>query len=104
MNHGDILRLIEDALAQVWESKQDRIVAVGIPSFDRSTQLLGGAAVLDSLGLVELILEVETRLRERGYSVTLTSEEAFSRSRSPFRIVATLAEYVEEQIEHTRNG
>jgi acyl carrier protein len=60
------------------------------------TQLVGRSAVLDSLGLVRLILEVEQRLSDtHDVVVTLADERAMSQQRSPFRTVATLADYIE---------
>ena len=59
------------------------------------TCLIGQGAVLDSLGLVNLILEVEQRL-EADHSVTiiLADERAMSQKNSPFRSVRSLTDYV----------
>jgi acyl carrier protein len=59
-----------------------------------STPIWGPGAVLDSAGLVSVVLEIESRVRETyGIDVTLADEHAFSQKRSPFRTVQTLAEY-----------
>lgn len=59
------------------------------------TPLLGPGAVIESIGLVSLLADLEQRLeRELGAPVTLASELAFSQKRSPFRTVASLAEYI----------
>jgi len=51
--------------------------------------------VLDSLGLVRLIMDVEQRLQvERDITVTLVDERAMSQKHSPFRSVQTLVDYV----------
>ncbi len=64
------------------------------------TVLFGRGSGLDSLDLVNLIVGVEERLAERyGVALTLADERAMSRKRSPFRTVATLAEYVCELLE-----
>lgn len=61
--------------------------------------LFGKDAKLDSMGLVGLIVTVERLVDEKyGKSITLASEKAFSRSSSPFKTPATLAEYVDELI------
>ncbi|GAC1506900.1 MAG: hypothetical protein NVS1B3_06850 [Candidatus Dormibacteraceae bacterium] len=61
--------------------------------------LIGQDARLDSLGLVNLIVLVEEKIQARfGVGVTLVDERAMSQSRSPFRTLGTLAEFVEEQL------
>lgn len=63
------------------------------------TRLLGSAAVIDSMGLVNLIVEVEQRLSEQfGVTCTLADERAMSRQKSPFRSVGSFAEYVVELV------
>jgi hypothetical protein len=64
---------------------------------DPDTPLIGPAAALDSMGLVTLIVTIETRVADSlGRSVTLASEQAMSRTRSPFRTLGTLAAYLDE--------
>jgi acyl carrier protein len=59
------------------------------------TVLVGNDAVLDSLGVVQLIVEVEQRVEgEHGISVTLANDKAMSQRNSPFRTVGVLADHV----------
>ena len=59
--------------------------------------LFGEDAQLDSIGLVGLIVTVERIVNEKyDRIISLVSEKAFSRSSSPFKTPATLAEYVNE--------
>jgi len=62
------------------------------------TRLLGNDSILDSIGLVNIVVDLETEFMERGYDITLTSEQAMSRSKSPFRSISALSEYINEQI------
>lgn len=65
----------------------------------RDTQLFGDAGVLDSMGLVTLIVAVEQAVEDRfDKAVTLADEKALSQARSPYRSVLSLAEYTEQQI------
>jgi acyl carrier protein len=58
------------------------------------TTLFGAGGVLDSIGLVSVIIELEQKLSDlAGRDVSLMNDRALSRSRSPFRTVGTLAEY-----------
>jgi acyl carrier protein len=60
-----------------------------------STYLIGSGSLLDSLGLVNLIVDLEQRLAdEYGISITLADERAMSQKHSPFRTVGSLAEYI----------
>ena len=58
------------------------------------TVLFGEAGVLDSLGLVNLIIAVEQGIEDAfGVSLTLADEKAMSQKNSPFKSVKTLAAY-----------
>lgn len=95
MQTADITALITTCLGEVLDEVADETYAR--EPLGPETALLGRAAVLDSLGLVQLIIEVELQLAERyGLSVTLADERAMSQQRSPFRTVATLADYIME--------
>lgn len=62
-----------------------------------SLVIFGPDAQLNSMEIVSLIISIERLVDEKfGKSITLASEKAFSRSSSPFKTPATLAEYVDE--------
>ncbi len=64
------------------------------------TVLFGRGGVLDSLGLVNLIVAVEQRLEdELGITVVLADEKAMAQQNSPFRTVATLVDYILQQMD-----
>jgi acyl carrier protein len=59
------------------------------------TCLYGDDGVLDSVGLVSLIVALEQALQDTmDLAITLADEKALSRRRSPFRTVATLLDYI----------
>ena len=90
MQRDATIQLVTSTLQQVLTA--DGVVLEA--PIDEGTRLVGGS-VIDSLGLVDLILEVETRLRkEHGVTVTLADERAMSQRHSPFRTVGTLADYI----------
>jgi hypothetical protein len=62
--------------------------------------LIGENAAVSSMALVSFIADVESTLMEN-YNLTLTlvSERALSRKKSPFRTVEALADYVLELVE-----
>jgi hypothetical protein len=61
--------------------------------------LVGENAAITSMNLVSFIADVETTLESTfDVALTLVSEKALSRQKSPFRNVETLAEYVLELV------
>ena len=64
------------------------------------TILFGKEGVLDSMGLVTLIIAVEQEIEDK-YERTagLADEKAMSQARSPYRSVATLAAFAQQEIE-----
>jgi acyl carrier protein len=96
MQRGDALELVLTSLGDVLA---DGDVAPAGP-VDESTPLIGRDSVLDSLGLVQLIVTVEQRLQEEhGVSVTVADDRAMSQKSSPFRTVGALADYVHLLVE-----
>lgn len=64
-------------------------------SIGESTRLIGRDSVVDSLGLVTLIVALEQKLAEDyGITATIADERAMSQEKSPFRTVGSLADYV----------
>ena len=59
--------------------------------------IFGPVGVLDSMGLVNLVVALEERiLEEFGVPITIADERAMSRTKSPFLNVENLAEYITE--------
>ncbi len=61
--------------------------------------LYGQGSPLDSLGLVNILFDVEDELRGAGLEVSLSDERAMSQTRSPFRSVAALVQYIAEIVQ-----
>jgi len=62
---------------------------------DERSALFGSEALLDSLGLVTLIIDVEERLAaEHGFDAQLATDQAMSQRNSPFLSVGTLTDYI----------
>ena len=66
-----------------------------IPNMDDSTRLIGKKGILDSLGLVALIVSIEQKLLDdHGIVATIADERALSMEKSPFKTVGSLSEYI----------
>ena len=56
--------------------------------------LFGIGGALDSLGLLTLLLDIEDDMQRAGHLVRLSDDRAMSQTRSPFRSVPSLVEYI----------
>lgn len=62
---------------------------------DANTPLIGTGRIVDSIGLVTLLVAIEDNLAGQfGKPVSLMDDRAMSQSKSPFRTVGTLASYL----------
>ena len=68
------------------------------------SKLFGGGGPLDSMALVNLLVDLEELIEEDyGLSVTLADEKAMSRRTSPFTRVKYLIEFIQEKINTEAN-
>jgi len=64
------------------------------------SQLYGNGGILDSLGLVRVIAELEEEIFDHTQiNITLADEKAMSQKNSPFRSVASLSDYIEKLLQ-----
>ncbi len=88
-----LVELVMAGLRDVIEQSDRPMPAV----LDEATHLIGKAAVLDSLALVTLIVELEQRIEEEyEAALTIADDRAMSQKSSPFRTVGSLVSYVEQ--------
>lgn len=91
MTRPQIVALIAKSLRDLDAGFQRPAPAEASPE----TALFGPEGILDSLGLVALIVDVEEAIAERtGVAITLGDDRAVSQRSSPFRTVGSLAEYI----------
>lgn len=64
-----------------------------------NTPLIGNARLLDSMGLVNVLVDIETAFLDEDIELSLTSEAAMSRRISPFRSVGSLCNFIMNQLE-----
>jgi len=66
------------------------------------TPIFDGEDSLDSLSLVSLIVDIEARVEDNfSTEVVLASEKAMSMKNSPYRSVASLTEFVLQEMSNT---
>ena len=63
------------------------------------SKLFGGGGPLDSMALVNLVVDLEELIEDNyGKTITLADEKAMSRRTSPFSRVQNLIDYVQEKL------
>ena len=91
MKRDEIVRLVMGCLAEHVEELEAELAE----ELSEETRLFGKKGVFDSLGLVSFIADVEMLLfDEFELEVQLASEDAMSRSKTPFRNVATFVDHI----------
>ncbi len=93
--YQDIVELIIETARELGEDE------IGVSSdLAEDTVLFGKSGVLDSMGLVTLIVAVEQAIEDKyDKAAGLADEKAMSQARSPYRSVATLAAYAVQELE-----
>jgi acyl carrier protein len=65
---------------------------------DETTALIGTNRILDSMGLVNIIVDIETAFLDESIEISLNSEAAMSSRISPFRSVGALCNFIVKQL------
>ena len=92
MKKSDISIRLIDIVNEYFETEDIELKA------NNETILFGSDSVLDSMGLVFVIVDIEAHFLNEDLEISLTSEKAMSRRHSPFKTISTLAEFIEEQL------
>lgn len=74
--------------------KENEIDAV----ITKDTPLIGSNKIMDSMGLVNNIVDIETAFLDEDVEISLTSEAAMSGRISPFRSVGSLCNFIARQL------
>ena len=91
MDRTRIQSIVLDAVAQ---ANQTRVADQQL-QVSPDAPLFGAPSPLDSLGLVALLIDIEEAFDNEGHAIVLSDERALSQSRSPFRSIPALVEYIQ---------
>jgi acyl carrier protein len=87
MDRNQVLKIIFEALELVLEGKDANL--------DESFVLFGAGAIIDSLDLVSVIVDVESEIGDiADKAIALTDDRALSQEVSPFDSVRNLTDYI----------
>lgn len=94
-NKNEILKIMLSAFEDV--SEQDGGINIALCNDDMV--LFGEGATIDSLTLVSLIVDLESKISDKFCcEISLTDDRAMTREISPFDTFGSLREYIEELI------
>jgi D-alanine--poly(phosphoribitol) ligase subunit 2 len=92
---GSVEALVLEAAAELNDGLAQRVPT----ELGAEAPLFGADGVLDSMGLVQLVLALEDLADERfGIAVSLADRRAVSQTSSPFRTIGTLAAFLEMRL------
>lgn len=94
MDRVKILRIVLEAVTQ---ANQTRVAGQQL-DVSPEAPLFGAPSPLDSLGLVALLIDIEEAFEREGHPIVLSDERALSQSRSPFRSIPALVDYIQQLI------
>ena len=92
MTKERIYELVTETLQEICNNNGIDIIV------DSQTPLIGSNRILDSLGLVNFIVDVEGVFLDEDVEITLTSESAMSAKISPFRTIGSLCNFIITQL------
>ena len=93
---SQIIKFLEDFLKEELEESIE---------LSLDSKLFGGGGPLDSMALVNLVVDLEELIEDDyGKTITLADEKAMSRRTSPFSRVQNLIDYVQEQLNSNNYG
>ena len=99
MSDNSILAKVYDAVDLINDQNEGLLIEKS-----PKTVLFGNEGVLDSLGLVNLVIAIEQNIEdEYGISLALADERAMSQKHSPFRTIGSLVDYIEILLEEKLN-
>jgi acyl carrier protein len=90
----NLRKIITDAIATINEELQ----IDALKTLEDDTPLF---ELLDSLGTLDLILELESVLEEEtGRYIAVADEKSMNKDKTPFKTLLTLEEYLRQRIAH----
>ncbi|MDY0222944.1 MAG: hypothetical protein RBR67_17575 [Desulfobacterium sp.] len=90
MGKANVLEMVVDCLERL---NQSLIVEERVSTMPDDV-LFGEGSFLDSMGLLNLLIDVEEHLEEHDIFITILDDHALSQKHSPFKSIATLTDYI----------
>lgn len=92
MNRSEIESIVIDTISEFVRSVGKDM------EINAETPVYADESPLDSMDLVNIVVDIEGAFRERDLEISLASDKAMSRRNSPFQSVSTLTDFIYEQL------
>jgi len=103
MKYEEAEILIIESLKEGLDSSSDKELIMAINKANENTRLFGGKGLLDSMGVVILLSDLEDKLDDEfDIMISLASDSTMSKTRSPFRNIKSLANYIVASVEEAK--
>mgnify|MGYP001196109212 CR=1 FL=1 len=100
MKYKEAETLIIEVLKEGLDSSSDEEFIAAINDADENTRLFGGKGLLDSMGVVILLSDLEDKIDDEfEIMISLASDSTMSKTRSPFRNIKSLSNYIVKTVE-----
>lgn len=91
LNKNEVYKIIKESLNELNNQ--------GLNDYEMQNNLnddlFGGSSPLDSLGLVSFLVIIEQSIENKfGINITIADEKAFSLTKSPFKKISSLVDYL----------
>ena len=94
--HDAVFAIVEAAIKEL----NEELLSPSLDSVSAQTPIYGGPDSIDSLSLVSLVVDLESRVAgELGKDIVLSDEKAMSARNSPYRTAGSLTDFILERIE-----
>lgn len=93
--HNELVSLVKELTSEILEGE-----GRSSPELEEDTRLFGKEGLLDSMGIVSLVVALEQAIEDKyGASIALADERALSQTKGPYRTVGALADYAAKVME-----
>lgn len=93
--HNELVSLVKDLTTEILEGE-----GRSSPGLQEDTRLFGKEGLLDSMGIVSLVVALEQAIEDKyGATIALADERALSQTKGPYRTIGALADYAAKVME-----
>nr|WP_319393019.1 hypothetical protein [uncultured Desulfobacter sp.] len=91
---------IEVSIVACIERLNMGLVESGQITIEPDHVLFGEGSHLDSMGLLNLLMDLEDGFDDQGIQITILDDHALSQKNSPFRTISGLSQYILEKVKN----
>ena len=96
---------MKEKIIEMIIEETNAVLDTPIDNMNEDTNLYGNNGILDSMGLVTMIVSVEQDVEDEfNVQLTIANAKAMSQKNSPFKTVGSLATYVESLIKEAKSN